>query len=143
METKNINLILLITISFLAYRIFYGSKNMNNIQNFENSSNKPYLWQYWDNIDGRETPAYINLCFKTVDRKCSKSFQIVRLDKDNISKYLPEVNDYKELLTNLIVAHKVDIYRIMLLFKYGGIYLDADTICLRDPIEIIDKTKIK
>jgi hypothetical protein len=29
----------------------------------------------------------------------------------------------------------------MLLYKYGGIYLDADTIVLRDPIEIADKLK--
>jgi hypothetical protein len=43
-------------------------------------------------------------------------------------------------MKDLIIAHKVDIYRIMLLFKYGGIYLDADTICLKDPIEIIEKT---
>jgi len=137
METKSINFILLIIICILTYRLYYSNNNI--IQNFENTNNKPYLWQYWDNIDGKKTPAFINLCFKTVDRKCSKSFQIVRLNKDNILKYIPEIDEYKEQMKDLIIAHKVDIYRIMLLFKYGGMYLDADIICLRDPIEIIHK----
>ena len=104
-----------------------------------NKIKRPYLWQYWDNMDGKPTPAFINLCLKTVDKHCSVSFKIVRLNKDNIFKYIPELEKYKAKLDKLIIAHRVDIYRIMLLHKYGGLYLDADTICLRDPIEIIHK----
>jgi hypothetical protein len=100
---------------------------------------KPYLWQYWDNIDNNKTPAYIELCLETVNNNCSKNFNIVRLNKDNIKKYLPELNKYQNKLDKLIIAHKVDIYRIMLLYKYGGIYMDCDIIVLRDPIEIINK----
>jgi hypothetical protein len=104
-----------------------------------NKIKRPYLWQYWDNMDGKPTPAFINLCLKTVDKHCSVSFKVVRLNKDNIFKYIPELEKYKAKLDKLIIAHRVDIYRIMLLHKYGGLYLDADTICLRDPIEIIHK----
>ena len=104
-----------------------------------NKIKKPYLWQYWDNMDGKPTPAFINLCLKTVDKHCSGSFKVVRLNKDNIFKYIPELEKYKAKLDKLIIAHRVDIYRIMLLHKYGGLYLDADTISLRDPIEIIHK----
>ena len=35
----------------------------------------------------------------------------------------------------------MDYYRILLLYKYGGLYIDADTLVLRDPIEIIEKLK--
>ena len=42
-------------------------------------------------------------------------------------------------MKDLIIAHKVDIYRIMLLKKYGGLYLDSDIIVLKDPIDIINK----
>lgn len=104
-----------------------------------NKIKKPYLWQYWDNMDGKPTPAFITLCLKTVDIHCNKSFEVVRLNKDNIFNYIPELEKYKAKLEKLIIAHRVDIYRIMLLHKYGGLYLDADTICLRDPIEIIHK----
>jgi phosphorylcholine metabolism protein LicD len=110
----------------------------NNLIEY-NVKKKPYLWQYWDNIDGKSTPSYISLCLKTVDVHCSNSFEVVRLNKDNIYKYIPEIKKYKDKMEKLIIAHKVDIYRILLLHKYGGLYIDADTICLRDPIEIIDK----
>jgi len=104
-----------------------------------NKTKKPYLWQYWDNIDGKETPVFIELSMKTVDKHCSKSFNVIRLNKDNIMNYIPEIERFKPILDTLIIAHRVDIYRIMLLYKYGGLYMDADLICLRDPIEVIDK----
>jgi phosphorylcholine metabolism protein LicD len=104
-------------------------------------SKKPYLWLYWDNIDGNQTPAYIDLCYDTVVKNCSNSFNIVRLNKNNIKKYLPELNEYGKYLEKLMIAHKVDLYRIMLLYKYGGLYLDSDMIVLRDPVEIMDKLK--
>lgn len=102
-----------------------------------NKDNKPYLWQYWDGPKS----SFINLSMKSVDNNCSKSFNIIRLNKDNIYEYLPEMKQYRIKLKDILIAQKVDIYRIMLLYKYGGIYLDADTIVLRDPIEIMDKLK--
>jgi hypothetical protein len=100
--------------------------------------NKPYLWIYWDNIDGKNHSA-IELCYKTVIRHCSKSFNIIKLNKNDILKWLPELIEYQEYIDKLQIAHKVDVYRIMLLYKYGGLYIDADIIVLRDPIEIIYK----
>lgn len=143
MKSKIINLILLIVIFFLLYclyKINLFKKNFSSTNNLTDiNNNKPYLWQYWDTIEGKVMPDYIKLCMKTVDKHCSKNFNIVRLNKDNIFKYIPEIEKYKDKMADLIVAHKVDIYRIMLLHKYGGIYMDADLICLRDPIEIIHK----
>ena len=121
------------------YYIKNRSINKKRLQIIYNTSVKPYLWQYWDTLDGKEIPSYINLSFQTVDKHCSNSFNIVRLNKDNIYDYIPEIKKYEPIMNSLIIAHKVDIYRILLLFKYGGLYMDADTICMRDPIEIIDK----
>jgi phosphorylcholine metabolism protein LicD len=100
---------------------------------------KPYLWVYWDNLDGKKTPNHIDLCHKTIVKHCSKSFDIVFVNKDNIKKYLPELDKLKLNFNNVCIAHKVDFYRIFLLYKYGGLYLDSDIIVLRDPIEIIKK----
>jgi len=102
---------------------------------------KPYMWLYWDNKTDKNNPAIIDLCYDTVVKHCSNSFEIVRLNKDNIESYIPELEHYKIYMKDLIIAHKVDIYRIMLLYKYGGIYLDSDIIVLKDPVEIIDKLK--
>jgi hypothetical protein len=142
MESKNINLILIIIIFFLLLCLYSLDSSREDFTSTDSTfpkNKKPYLWQYWDTIDGKETPDYIKLCMKTVDKHCSDSFEIVRLNKDNIFKYIPEIEKYKKKMDSLIIAHKVDIYRIMLLYKYGGIYMDADLICLRNPIEIIHK----
>ena len=122
-----------------------ASKNFDHLtheilQNTEfpieyNRNDKPYLWQYWDG----PMSSFIKLSLKTVDNHCSKSFNIIRLNKDNIYKYIPEMKEYENKIKDILIAQKVDIYRIMLLYKYGGIYLDADTVVLRDPIEIIHK----
>jgi phosphorylcholine metabolism protein LicD len=100
---------------------------------------KPYLWIYWDNINGLATPPLVELCYLTVLKNCSKSFDIVKLNKDNILNFLPELAEYSKYIDKLKIAHKVDLYRIMLLFKYSGLYIDADTIVLQDPIEIMRK----
>ena len=122
---------------------YYYNKSISmdkyNLKVDFNKKRKPFLWQYWDNIDGKPTPAYISLCLKTVDKHCRNSFEVIRLNKDNIYDYIPEIAKYKAIMEKLIIAHKVDIYRILLLYKYGGLYMDADIIVLKDPIEIMDK----
>lgn len=111
------------------------------LSHYKDPFEKPYLWLYWDNIDGNTTPAYIDLCYETVVNKCKNTFEIVRLNKDNIKKYIPELSEYEQYMKNLIIAHKVDIYRIMLMYKYGGLYLDSDIIVLNDLSDINDKLK--
>jgi len=96
---------------------------------------KYYLWQYWDGFK----PSYIELSMETVDKHCKDSFNIIRLNKDNIYNYLPELKIYYEKINKLIIPHQVDIFRIMLLYKYGGVYMDADMIVLKNPIQLLDK----
>lgn len=97
---------------------------------------KPYIWQYWEG----PLPAYIKLCFETVDKNCSNNFNIVRLNENTVNDYIPELKDY-DFSKLKKIAHKVDLYRIMLLLKYGGIYIDADTIIRKDLYQIIEKLK--
>ncbi len=97
----------------------------------------PYLWVYWDNIDGGKTPDYIKLCRETMWKHCGQDFIIMELDKNNITHFLPDIEILYD--NNLKIQHKVDYYRILLLKKYGGLYLDSDTIVMRSPIEIIKR----
>jgi len=101
-----------------------------------NLNKKPYLWQYWDG----PMPSYIKLSMKSVDFK-AHSFDIVRLNNYNVYDYLPELIEYKNKLDELMIQQKVDIIRIMLLYKFGGLYLDADVVVLKDPIDLINKLK--
>ena len=122
-----------ILLTLIILYIFNSNKDIEQFNSYSNSL--PYLWQYWDGPQS----SFIKLSLLTVDNHCSKSFNIIRLNKNNIYKYIPEIKKYEDKMKYLLIAQKVDIYRIMLLYKYGGIYLDADTVVLRDPIEIIHK----
>lgn len=135
MLVKLFMIIIVIIFLFIILRSCCNNKYIYD--NFTNVNNKPILWVYWENKDGTITPDYIKLCFETIEKHCSKSFNIIKLNNLNINKYLPEVINYD--LSNLLIAQKVDFYRVYLLYKYGGLYIDADTLVLRDPIEIIHK----
>jgi hypothetical protein len=136
--------LLIIFITFIILIIIISTIQPNKNEHFNQLQQhkvKPYLWVYWENKKDKVMPDYIKLCRQSILKHCSKSFNVVELDEKNIYHYLPELKekekDYK--LDKLIIAHKVDYYRILLLNKYGGLYVDADIIMLRDPIEIIDK----
>lgn len=132
------NIVLIIIILFILILILFSYEKFTiNTINTININQKPYLWQYWEGI----MPDYINLCMETVNKHCSINFNIIRLNKQNIYMYLPEIKEYEDKINKLIIPHQVDIYRIMLLYKYGGIYMDADVIVLKNPIEIIHKLK--
>lgn len=128
-------LIAIIIIFIILY--FWEEPVENFVTNYE-INGKPIIWSYWDNLDGNKTPPIIELCIQTLLNKCSKDFNIILLNSDNINKYidLSGIN-----LNDLSIAHKVDIYRTMLLYKYGGLYLDADIVCLKSLTPIIDKLK--
>ncbi len=149
MKTHIIIIILLaIAIIYLLHKRNNKRKYTSNLELIKksNSSNidlkvvnntiSNYFWIYWDDLNGIENrPAYIDLCLETI-KKNTKDFNLVILSKDNIDSYLPELKDIRQIinLDKLVLAQKVDLYRIMLLYKYGGFYVDTDTIILKNPI---------
>jgi hypothetical protein len=56
-----------------------------------------------------------------------------------IRKWNFSIKEKKLDFSKLRIAQRVDYYRILLLYKYGGLYMDLDILCMRNPIEIIDK----
>lgn len=121
--------VMLFLISSLICLISYRKVNRGIIPNRN-------IFYYWDDIDG--TPEYINLCHEIL-HKNARSFNVIRLNKDNIFLYLPELKNVN--MDHISIAQKVDIYRVYLLYKYGGIYFDSDIILLKDPTYIFDKLK--
>ena len=96
------------------------------------------IWMFWENKNGGKTPVLIDLCIKTVKKHCSKKFNINILNENKIHDYISNI---PKNLNKLPIAQKTDYYRIALLYKYGGIWLDADTIVMRDLSPIIAKLK--
>ena len=125
-------MLLIILIIILIF--VYINKNLH--ENFKINSEKPYVWVYWEGT----MPPFIELCIQIMNNKLSNDFNFILLDQNNIYNYLPEIkSEFKQILNNFKISHKVDYYRILLLEKYGGIYLDADIIVLKNMTEFIKK----
>lgn len=101
------------------------------------------VWTYWENPPGLTTPPYLELCFNSMSKYCNtNNFEFKLVDDLSIHSLLPEL---REDLCKLKVSSKprenisikADYIRAKLLQEYGGIWLDADTIVMRAPDEII------
>ena len=104
------------------------------------NNKKPYIWMYWeDKVKGVERPNYLNLCLKTVYKHCSKDFTIKVLNEKSIHSYLPHLR--KDLDRKLNINQKTDYYRIRLLEKYGGVWLDMDTLVISSLKPMLKKLK--
>lgn len=73
-------------------------------------------------------PEYIKYCISTIKSCCSNVYVI---DESNTSKYL-DVQTVKDLQKIKKLAHRVDCLRVFLIQKYGGYWIDADTVMIRD-----------
>jgi len=101
--------------------------NSNNSHNPNNSERT--IWMYWETLPGKKKPGYIDLCINSVKHNCSKCFNIIVLDNNNIYKYLPDIKNID--LSKLNLPQKVDYYRYSLLEKYGGVWIDADILVIK------------
>jgi hypothetical protein len=129
MYYKILFICLIIIFIFIYLKTYYINKTTLSYQLLS----KPTLWIYWDDLQPR--PGYIELCLSTI-YKNSYDFNLYLLNKDNILDYLPEIKSYEIYFNDLLLAQKVDIYRIWLMYKYGGLYIDTDTILLKSPIKL-------
>lgn len=109
------------------------------INNKSKNDHIPIIWMYWEDKKGVKKPSYLDLCYKTVKRHCNKDFNIILLNEKSIYKYLP---DLRKDLNTLLIPQKVDYIRYNLLYKYGGIWMDSDTIVLKSLMPIIDKLSV-
>ena len=88
---------------------------------------KPTVWQYWENTSGKETPRYIQICMDSVKKACSvDGIDYIRLSPDTVKDYISDLPDNWSKLTQ--IAHKADYLRAVVMYKYGGLWLDADTL---------------
>ncbi len=133
---------IVITITVFAF-LYLSNNNQTQTEHFKikelekiKSKTPRIIWTYWENMNGeKDYPTHIKLCLETFHKHLS-NYKIIILDNNSIKQYLPDVRDD---LDNLLIAQKVDYYRIALLYKYGGIWLDADTIVMRNFDEIFNK----
>ena len=97
--------------------------------------NRPFkrknIFTFWEPI--KQIPGYISLCIKTW-KKFLPEYQINILDYKKAKSFIGEPLFSNIICNNLSIMHNSDAIRVALLKKYGGIWIDADTILLNDKI---------
>ena len=84
------------------------------------------IWMYWENKPNKHKPDYLKLCYDTIVKHCSKDATIFLLNEYTVHYYLPFMR--KDIMKLSSIPHKTDYIRLQLLYHYGGIWLDSDTI---------------
>ncbi len=90
------------------------------------------VWLYWEG----PTPGYISLCCRTV---CSHNTEVVLLDRAGFDALFHHDRDLP--IDSLALNHKSDFIRTYLLKHYGGLYVDADCVVLRELGPVLDRAQ--
>lgn len=110
--------ILFITLSIIILMIFLFIKK-NKIPR--------KIWTFWDSED---LPDFISNCIRSWYIK-NENYEIVILNNNNLDNYLDkdEIIKIKSWKWNDSHQKLSDLIRLHILYKYGGIWLDASIVC--------------
>ncbi len=86
---------------------------------------KPAIWMAW--TGNNPLPDILALCLESVRRHNAVDFEVIVVTPENLRQYVDPHPAYDYLSLN----HRADYLRCWLLHRYGGIYLDMDTVALR------------
>jgi hypothetical protein len=107
---------------------------VKNYENFENNEVPKIIWAYWDTED---IPEIVKLSIKSWKKK-SPQYKINLMNQKNIETLISLPKNWKTLPP----YRQSDIIRLLLLEKYGGIWMDATIILLEDLDKFISKNNI-
>lgn len=91
--------------------------------------NRKYIFTFWEPTNN--IPDYVQLCIDTWKYNLP-GYEIVILDYSNLSNWLSKKQIKRILCKDMTLPIQADAIRVALLRKYGGIWLDADTIILHN-----------
>ena len=88
------------------------------------------LFVYWENLYSRPTPPFIQYCLDSFQR-CGEDVNVVFVNRNNIDKLLDGSGLHDNWRIIQDIPQKVDCLRVAIVRKYGGMYVDADTVITR------------
>lgn len=97
------------------------SIHARSVENIELPKN---IWIYWDGV----LPKLVEHCIQVIKNQ-NPNFKVIILNSANVEEYCDP--QYLQI-ENISPQHKADVIRLNLLYKFGGIWLDASTILNRD-----------
>ncbi|EIY8107900.1 hypothetical protein MOI15_001322 [Campylobacter coli] len=94
--------------------------------------NDKTIWTFWEPKD--KMPGYVKLCIETW-KVFFQTYRVVILDYSNLHNFLPKDFYDESLYENFSLPKQADAIRAAVLYLYGGIWLDADTIITSSKIK--------
>lgn len=118
-------------INKIEKRIKHRPKSTRPIMYNESTSKKPVVWTYWD-TGVADAPEIVKLCLRRMEG--IKNIELRVLTSNTLENYIsfPEHIWTKVTEGKIPKAHFSDLIRTELLFKYGGVWLDATVLINSD-----------
>lgn len=93
------------------------------------------LWLYWHQGIS-DAPYVVKKCIESWIKK-NPTWEIIILDSKNINDYI-KLDIPEQTLNKILLAHQSDLIRLLLLSKYGGVWADVTTFCIKSLDKWID-----
>lgn len=97
----------------------------------------PTVWSYWETRPGRVRPPYLDLCLETIQRHAGP-LEVRCLDAESSLEVLPEI-DVGRWAALPAPNFRSDYVRSRVLRRFGGIWVDVDTVVLGPLQELWDE----
>lgn len=97
------------------------------------------IFAFWES--DKDMPGYLKLCIKTWYKNI-KEIEVHFINHSNLEEYLPGIYSLSQL-KKLSYAKQSDVISVALLEKYGGLFIDVDTIIVNDIFNTFDQFESK
>ena len=98
-------------------------------------SASPAVWTYWEDPPGGVRPAYLDLCLETIERHAAPH-ELRVVSRRDAPVWLPDLDTERfEVLP--APNYRSDYVRSRVLQRYGGIWIDVDTVALAPLSELL------
>jgi len=97
----------------------------------------PVVWAYWENHRRPRRSAYLDLCVETIEHHVAP-LELRVLSRDDAVSWLPDL-DVERWESLPAPNFRSDYVRSRLLQRYGGIWIDVDTVVLSALSQLIEE----
>ena len=88
-----------------------------------------HIWMYWETLPGAHRPPYLDVCLETIKSHLDDELFLHELDEETVFEWLPDCPrlTWQRLGTPV---RRSDYARVRLIERYGGTWIDADSILM-------------
>ena len=96
----------------------------------------PVVWAYWEDGPRGSRPVYLDLCIDTIAQHCAP-LELRLLGRHDTPSWLPDL-DLERWESLPAPNYRSDYVRSRVLQRYGGVWIDVDTVALGALSQLLD-----